>query len=198
MTTEREAAGGGDDSRAAQAAGPRAETRAPRLHLLNATLAGLPELEHFPSEAARQAALQRMGLEVGRRSFSDLLKGIVAVAGTGAMVVIVARLGVRGLSWPRWVVDGLALVAALAVAWGVLRFLHRRGFQRELRGKLIENGVAICRGCGYLLRGLAASVRCPECGRGFDADVRAILDRGPACATGMQSAAAGATDERAG
>lgn len=157
--------------------GPFRSRVAPPHHLLSATLSGLPELGHFPTDEARQAALSQLGAEAGSRDFLDLVKGIVAVAGSAVMVVFVARLAARGLSWPRWVVDLIAMVAAAAVVWGVLRFLHRRGFQRGLRGKLIESSVAICRTCGYLLHGLATRERCPECGRAFEADVRALLDR---------------------
>lgn len=188
--------GSGSEADTRNAADTRAgsERGARRVHLLNATLSGLPELEHFPTQASRQEALHRIGAEAGEGNFLDLLKGIVAVVGAAVMVGFLAQLGARGLSWPRWLVDVISWTAGAAAAWGVLRFLHRHGFQRPLRDKLVAQGVPICRGCGYLLHGLAHASCCPECGRALDADVRELLDA--ATATGASRAATSESPRR--
>jgi hypothetical protein len=51
----------------------------------------------------------------------------------------------------------IAAPAAFAVVMGIVAAMQRRA---QLRRRL-----GICEGCGYDLRGIAATVPCPECGR---------------------------------
>lgn len=151
-------------------------------HLLNLTLAGLPELELFESEEQRQNALHEIGREV-----VDLRSGHYWLAILGLITAVVggqflARMLLAMVAWPRWLEDILLLLLVGATFFGALRFLHRSGAAGELRHKLLKNGVPVCLGCGYLLRGLPLDPGlCPECGRPFDDVVREILmKRAPA------------------
>jgi len=145
-------------------------------HLLNLTLAGLPELDHFPSLEERQKALWEIGNEAGDTKSGWFWLAILAVVGGAILARYVAGWLLSYVALPGELEDILKVLTILAVFFLVLRWLHRRGAAAELRRKLLARGVPVCMGCGYLLRGLSVSTeRCPECGRAFDGQVEKIL-----------------------
>ncbi len=154
---------------------PRSNSTKPRKHLLNLTLAGLPELEQFDSEEQRQKALQQIGREAAKvRSWSYWL-AVLILAGAAIAAAALARFLLSRVAWPR-ILEAAIYWLAIGVTFGlVLRRLHRAGTPEQLRQKLLQSGVPVCLACGYLLRGLpTATNRCPECGTALSDEVRAI------------------------
>lgn len=147
-----------------------------RWHLLDFTLYGLPELGHFESDEKRQEALEQIGREAANPASAWFWGAILLLAGSVLAAIRAVRLVLSRWSWPPLVVELTVVAAAVAVFALVVRWLHRMGASRVLRLILVEQGVPVCFGCGYLLRGLPpASARCPECGRSFDASVIRLL-----------------------
>lgn len=86
----------------------------------------------------------------------------------GALVwVVLFGLGSIGLTVRGpWV--PLVLLPVFCVGLGFLSIAIFRGyFRKHLWVLLQQQGVAVCTGCGYDLRGQTES-RCPECGSQFD------------------------------
>lgn len=147
-------------------------------HLFNITLRGMDELSHFPSVEARQRALNGISSSV---SWWELALGIL-VTGAGTIAVL---FGARELiDWlvphpdrlAREALDLLRIALAVAAAFFIIRALHRWDAARDLRRKLLACGVPVCERCGYLLRGLAATITaCPECGRAIDERSRSLI-----------------------
>ena len=147
---------------------------------MNATLAGVEELDLFPDEQAREAAI---------KSHADSIKGWSLVLGIGVCAVVslsamffarvvlvpgISMLMPHGL--PPWSREPLQWAFVLVAMYLTLRGLHRWGVRRALRKKLIAHQVPVCLGCGYLLHGLPPDTGCcPECGRAIDEDIAAIL-----------------------
>jgi predicted Zn-ribbon and HTH transcriptional regulator len=151
-------------------------SRRRRNTILRLTLAGLPELELFPSKETRETALWEVGNESGGEVVKGLLPGILLIA----LVVLLAQFVSRGLMslihWPRAVEDSIQLLLVAMVAFAAIRTLHRRGFRQALRHKLLAIGVPICVQCGYALRGLPpSSKRCPECGIEVEEKMRSMI-----------------------
>jgi hypothetical protein len=152
----------------------------PRPHLLNLTLAGLPELDYFETDKQRQEALWSLGREAGSpaRGSYWLAVAVLAAAVTGVRYLIKWLLA--QVYWPAFVEEAVLWTVLVVTFLYVLRRLHRSGARAELRTKLLAQAVPVCIGCGYLLRGLpVSSGRCPECGRPFDDCVIEILGREP-------------------
>ena len=76
----------------------------------------------------------------------------------GAWAVLLAWLVMARWPWVLWWTMGLA-AAAFAVVWPIRR-RQRRQLERFLTDK--------CLTCGYDLRGIGRSGRCPECGTPFE------------------------------
>ena len=145
-------------------------------HLLNLTLAGLPELQYFETDEAREKALTEIGVEAGSPFRGGFWVAVGTLIGAAFGSSLAMRWALKWVSWPGWVENLLPLFAAAAAFFAVLRALHRSGAGGELRAKLLASGVPVCTACGYLLRGLPLTPgRCPECGRAFDDVVRRIL-----------------------
>ncbi len=146
-------------------------------HLLAATLGGLDELKHFPTEESRRKALEEM--EAGIKGW-ELVLGIVVTALAAIACFFLATYAVRWLApstVPRFLSDLAPWMVTAVGVFVTLRLLHRWGAAPDLRDRLIDAGVPICRGCGYLLRGLGAeAASCPECGRKIDDRVRSLID----------------------
>jgi predicted Zn-ribbon and HTH transcriptional regulator len=69
-----------------------------------------------------------------------------------------------------------ALITAMVVTEVGVYHLVRHYSVNELRAKLVEAGVPICKRCGYDLRQLpTTSSRCPECGSSIPKDVMSLL-----------------------
>lgn len=142
---------------------------------LDFTLRGLDELDRFPTPEARARAMDELSSET--RGW-ELVKGIViCVLATAAVVVLVRVLVPRSLAGivGPFVLKDLALLCGIATFVFVSRWLHRRGSARSLRVKLIAAGVPVCIECGYAMKGLSATSRCPECGAEMTAAARALL-----------------------
>jgi len=153
-------------------------TARPRKHLLNLTLAGLPELEYFEDEAARQKALTEIGDEAADLKSGGYWSGVGILIGAMIVGLVTIRWLLRFVVWPPLLEEVLLWLAATATFALTLRWLHRSGVAAQLRTKLLVCGVPVCMKCGYLLRGLPLDPgRCPECGRAFDDSVRELLKR---------------------
>jgi predicted Zn-ribbon and HTH transcriptional regulator len=134
---------------------------------------GLPELAMFPTDAARESAVDAARRDIeGRRGFGLLHFGALMLLFIGLHAAL-ARL-LPGLGYWASVV---AAVIAIAVVESGVYLITRRHAARRLRAALVEEGVAICTRCGYDLRRLRreASLRCPECGSPVPEAVAAII-----------------------
>lgn len=147
-------------------------------HPLNLSLAGMPELELFETAEQRERALREIAREFGSPRSGSWWVGVAILLAAGVGTLVVARHALTFVGWPEWAEELIRIGAVLVVAALTIRRLHRWGGPADLRRKLIELGVPVCRGCGYSLRGLPFDRRrCPECGRGIEPRVRAILER---------------------
>lgn len=149
-------------------------------HLYDFTLMRLPEVEYFESDELRREAFRKIGDEAGSRDPWGLVWGILICAAAALLAMLAVRWGLMSVGLPsevkRWGLEFGPSVAAIGAFLVVIRWLHRRGFRRALRQKLVEQSVPVCLDCGYLLRGLPIEVQaCPECGSAIDATVRQIL-----------------------
>lgn len=147
-----------------------------RKHLLDFTLRGLPELEHFPDQESRRKALEEIAGEAGNPKIASFWVAIVLLAGATIATRWLAGWLLSKVLWPPIVEEILHTAGMLLGFLIVLRWLHRSGASAELRAKLLVSGVPVCLKCGYLLRGLAPAIgRCPECGTGFSPQAVEIL-----------------------
>ena len=147
--------------------------------LMRVTLAGLDELDRFPTEEARRQALDRYARRLEGFGNPRWWFGFLLVTG-GTLVVV--NVTVRALPillpLPRTVVTVVVGTLGIAVFLVLLRWFHRVGAARALRVELLQVGVPVCRRCGYLLEGLPADSRqCPECGRELGEEALEILRR---------------------
>ena len=149
---------------------------------MNVTLAGIEELEMFPSAEERERAIADHADAI--RGW-DLVLGIAVCVTVALGAWVLARWGILGgLSYltsqpiPGWAREIITFGTIVVCMFLTLRKLHRWGVKRELRHRLVALGVPVCVGCGYLLRGLDLKVeKCPECGRAIDEAVRAALTK---------------------
>lgn len=58
----------------------------------------------------------------------------------------------------------LAWLAVIVTTYALLIFFIRPRVQRMYREVVRRNGVRVCLGCGYDLRGSTENANCPECG----------------------------------
>ncbi len=140
----------------------------------NLTLAGMAELDLFPTDRARQQAFSEISDNPSRpKRMAVAITLVVAVIFAVASLAkwLLAKLDVpQGIAG---VLLGLAIVVTLMFS---IRALHRRVMAHELRLKLLEVGVPICVKCGYALQGLPTdATRCPECGRVFSDRARELI-----------------------
>jgi hypothetical protein len=134
-------------------------------HLLEATLAGLPELKEFDDDERRRAALREIGEEAGNIASGGFWLGLTILVGSTVLSWIVTRWVLAAIGWRSWLETLVLGIVIGGTFWLVLRRLHRTGARRELREKLLQQGVPVCLNCGYVLRGLPTdSSRCSECG----------------------------------
>ena len=137
---------------------------------------GLPELEHCRSdfeflEAAGRAKMRQL-------SINEFFPVIVFVPVIGAVVVFGANF--RPVWMPEWVIIPVLMGLGLCVAAAVSA-AGRRGARLRVRDYLISRGVALCRNCGYDLRGLDPAraddraLKCPECGANAEPRVAQLL-----------------------
>ena len=147
-----------------------------RKHQRGVLLRDMEELQHFPSDADRQAAIDEVTNEL-RRSREEGRLAVLVVSLVAPILFIPIYLFIRGQA-SRY----LPLTLAKLIGWGVGLVMMlipiwlniRRGAPTLLRKKLLARGVPVCMNCGYVLRGCPGP-NCPECGRPFDEQVRAIL-----------------------
>lgn len=149
-------------------------------HPLSFTLRGVPELEQFPTEAGRQAALAEIAHEAANLRSGSYWLAVGILVASVLIARWIVKWGLGRVVWNFWLEECILWAAIIGVFWMVLRMLHRWGAPEELRTKLLRAGVPVCLTCGYSLRGLPLSPgRCPECGREFDARVQEILSKNP-------------------
>lgn len=146
--------------------------------LVRVTLAGLPELDLFPSDEDRKRALA--DLVTSNRHIPRKFRNIVGSLG---FVYVLFPLLIKELlkSWtglPLASVYLISIFMSVAIAFLIRLMLDRKYLTRALREKLISVDVPICVPCGYLLRGLPPTTeRCPECGKEISSEVRALLTK---------------------
>ncbi len=119
-----------------------------------------PELDLYGSHAARRHAFNRA--QMNWRTISLMVSmAIVAVVATRVIEDVL-----KSMFQPHPFINGsiLALILFGMIYCGL--WLTRKHISRRLREELIEDGFAICRSCGYDLRG--SKQRCPECGQEFE------------------------------
>ena len=145
-------------------------------HLFNATLSGIEELDQFETEEKKQKALSEIGKEAANPlSFSFWLAVLILAAGTFAATRI-SKWALRFVHLNSIAEEIIQYVVTFIVFFLLLRWLHRWGARDDLRKKLLAQGIPVCLGCGYSLRGLCrAHERCPECGRVIDEKVRKLM-----------------------
>lgn len=138
-------------------------------------LFGLPELDSFPDEPSRDAAIRRLHADLAGASSGHAIWSFLLMI--SAMVAI--YVGFRA-EFSRYVPPFYAKLVGWLLSVGLIMGLLWRSYRRSapgiLRARLLESGVPICVACGYLLRGLSGD-RCPECGRAVDEQVRRLLQR---------------------
>lgn len=147
----------------------------PKKTLLNHTLYDLEELRHFPSDTSRQRALDALATAMRPR---DLVLGAAITAAAGFLGFVGVGYLHRHAPFPihRIFVEILSLAAGGTFVYFTLRWLHRIDAAKALRKSLVQDGVPVCLGCGYLLRGLPASTAaCPECGQTISDRARSLL-----------------------
>lgn len=143
---------------------------------MNLTLAGLPELALFDSDAERQNAINEISTENTNLKSWDHWLGVLILAAATMTSSFLCKWFLASVDWPTPIEKTIRVVIVVFVFAFVLRWLHRIGVSWTLREKLLAADVPVCRKCGYLLKGLTVSTaRCPECGRPFDDTVRRIL-----------------------
>lgn len=151
------------------------------LHPLNLSLAGMPELELFESAEQRDRALREIAREFGSPRAGSWWLALAILLTAGVSTLALSRYALSFVRWPELLEESIRIGAVLLVAGITIRGLHRWGGAADLRRKLLELGVPVCRGCGYSLRGQPPDhPRCPECGRAIEARVREILRRAAA------------------
>lgn len=144
--------------------------------LLRLTLAGLPELDYFPTPEARDTALYELGRDAGMSAPKSLAAGIAIIAAFTLSLVFAVKWLLRLVHWPRLLEEWIVISLAGGFVFLLLRHLHRRGFVAGLRTKLLAHGVPICVPCGYLLKGLPESTtNCPECGHTIDENTKRVM-----------------------
>lgn len=155
---------------------PEAVSRGKKRHVLNLSLAGLPELDYFESDEKREAALAQIAKEAGRPTTRGYWSAIVLLGAGAISTMLLASWLLEFVSWPREIEKAVRLGLVILVTLIMIRRFHRQGFPAMLRQKLIEQGVPMCLKCGYNLRGQPAdSTRCPECGTAINEASRRIL-----------------------
>lgn len=140
-------------------------------------LRSLPEYHLFASDELRARGIDELDNELDKskgfwRAMMVIWIALIVISNASFCLVPIF------MPWrfPGRTAAVIAIEVLIAVA--LTLWIWRRGVKRRLRGKLIEQGVPVCRACGYCMRGLATIsevLRCPECGEASDPEVRALL-----------------------
>ncbi len=122
-----------------------------------------PELRFFESRAELREAGASFSKDLSRRM-------TWFAAAVGATMGLLAAFGydwVQSWGLPTWLnLLFFVVLGTLVGTIGSIVFLHRP-YIRFIRRYLNEQGIPICRKCGYDLRA-RTEARCPECGAAFD------------------------------
>ena len=157
-----------------------------RKHRPGIVLRGVPELELFPTDEERQAAIDDLAVELPRVQQQQGIRAMFSAIAVGVGTIPLYFFMRAELS--RYVPLTLAKLIGWAVVVAILAVIAIRGFRSAapqlLRKRLLSRGVPVCRKCGYLLRGCPGP-NCPECGQSFDEQVRALLARVNDASKGM-------------
>lgn len=144
--------------------------------LFDRFLADLPELQQFPTIEARDRALRMLKLDDDTRSirnpgFAVRLVLFCATTLTSFALFEFVRL-------PRWIEFLVVAAANVPIGLWMAGLLDRDYMARNIRRALVENGIPVCLGCGYPLKGLPAETRrCPECGRTIEGTILPLIHR---------------------
>ena len=142
-------------------------------------LQSLPEYHLFETNEQRARGIEELDNELEKSKGFWRAMIIIWIA-----LIIVANLSTCLIPiFLPWAIPGrvpIAIAIQVLLALVITLWVWRRGIEKRLREKLIQQGVPVCRGCGYCLRGLpaAGAVHCPECGREEDADLVKLLEQG--------------------
>lgn len=136
-------------------------SKPPKNRFMRILLAGLDELNMFPSDADRDRAVEAFQRSLGGTMTLKICALNVIVF---LVVMFVVRTAGSFFTQAGWIED-LGLVLAVASIILVMRWTYHRTAARHLRRALLETGVAVCAKCGYRLDGLPPDTTvCPECG----------------------------------
>ena len=119
------------------------------------------ELAHFESNKRKEYALDKANPYSGRLFLSLVIFMAQVLIAVALSRVLHAVLGV-----PR-VYAGALLFGVIVIVTALAELaIARKATRRSLRQLLKEQGMLVCTGCAYDLRGQVEH-RCPECGRPF-------------------------------
>lgn len=132
-----------------------------------------PEWDLFPNDEMRAEAIEQLDKELESSNRFWITVALVVLVVLGLLFMVHEIVQQLFPAVPAWALNALNIPGLLLGYAGVVA-VWRGGVVRRLRRKLIEEGIPVCRRCGYALRGIDAD-RCPECGWEIDGEVLSIM-----------------------
>lgn len=126
-----------------------------------------PELALLPDDAERTACFKKIQKSMARsKTFLLATAAFGAINGVAASITFGLYIPWVSAHLPRWLIAMIPPVFLGATFGLLMSYFWHRPLQRRLRAELLAQGIAVCLGCGYDLRG-QTEPRCPECGKEF-------------------------------